>query len=94
MNFATGLKDTLKCVDTAWTESTKVFYVTMCDEGTGYSSANPTEPNPTEPSKPADPQSPQTGDNSMMGLWIALLFVSGFGVVTTTVYGKKRKSVK
>ena len=41
--LATGLKDTLKCVDTAWTESTKVFYVTMCDEGTGYSSANPTE---------------------------------------------------
>ena len=27
--LATGLKDTLKCVDTAWTESTKVFYVTM-----------------------------------------------------------------
>ena len=41
--LATGLKDTLKCVDTAWTESTKVFYVTKCDEGTGYSSANPTE---------------------------------------------------
>ena len=39
-------------------------------------------------------QSPQTGDNSMMWLWIALLFVSGFGVVTTTVYTKKRKSVK
>ena len=39
-------------------------------------------------------QSPQTGDNSMMWLWVALLFVSGFGVVTTTVYTKKRKSVK
>ena len=38
--------------------------------------------------------SPQTGDNSMMWLWIALLFVSGFGVVKTTVYTKKRKSVK
>ena len=38
--------------------------------------------------------SPQTGDNSMMALWIALLFASGFGVVTTAVYGKKRKSVK
>ena len=58
------------------------------------SEPDPTEPDPTEPSKPADPQSPQTGDNSMMGLWIALLFVSGFGVVTTAVYGKKRKSVK
>lgn len=37
-----GLKETLKCVDTAWTESTKIFYVTLCDEGTGYSSENPT----------------------------------------------------
>ena len=38
--------------------------------------------------------SPQTGDNSMMALWIAVLFVSGFGVATTAVYGKKRKTVK
>ena len=37
---------------------------------------------------------PPTGDNSMMALWIALLFVSGFGVVTTTVIGKKKSSAK
>ena len=48
---------------------------------------------PTDPT-PENPDSPQTGDNSMMGLWIAVLFVSGFGVVTTAVYGKKRKAVK
>ena len=48
---------------------------------------------PTDPT-PENPNSPQTGDNSMIGLWIALLFVSGFGVITTAVYGKKRKSVK
>lgn len=48
---------------------------------------------PTDPT-PENPNSPQTGDNSMMGLWIALLFVSGFGVASTAVYGKKRKSVK
>lgn len=48
---------------------------------------------PTDPT-PENPDSPQTGDNSMMSLWIAVLFVSGFGVVTTAVYGKKRKSVK
>ena len=55
----------------------------------------PTEPAPTEPDKPGDTQEPQTGDNSMMGLWIALLFVSGVGVVGTTVYGRKKKySVK
>ena len=41
-----------------------------------------------------EPGTPQTGDSSMMVLWIALLFASGFGVVTTAVYTKKRKSVK
>lgn len=49
---------------------------------------------PTEPTKPEDPDSPQTGDNSMMPLWIALLFVSGAGVAGTTLYSRKRKSVK
>ena len=41
-----------------------------------------------------DTKSPQTGDSSSIALWIALLFVSGFGVVATAVYGKKRKSAK
>lgn len=49
---------------------------------------------PTDPTKPGDPDSPQTGDNSMMVLWIAVLFVSGAGVAGTTVYSRKRKSVK
>ena len=35
--------------------------------------------------------SPNTGDNSHMALWIALLFVSGAGVIGTTVYGKKKR---
>ena len=38
-----------------------------------------------------DTDSPQTGDNSRMALWIALLFVSGAGVIGTTVYGKKKR---
>lgn len=55
----------------------------------------PTEPSkPVEPSKPTNPNSPQTGDNSMTPLWIALLFVSGAGVAGTTLYSRKRKSVK
>ena len=49
---------------------------------------------PTTPGGDKPNDNPQTGDNSMMWLWVALLFVSGFGVVTTTVYTKKRKSVK
>ena len=55
----------------------------------------------TDPSKPTETNpdtgasdNPQTGNNSMMGLWIALLFVSGAGVAGTTVYSRKRKSVK
>lgn len=40
------------------------------------------------------PVSPSTGDNSMINLWIALLFVAGFVVVSTAVYGNKKKSVK
>ena len=43
---------------------------------------------------PATGSAPETGDNRNMFLWIALLSVSGFGIVTTAVYGKKRKSVK
>ncbi len=39
-----------------------------------------------------DMKSPQTGDNSHMALWIALLFVSGAGVIGTTVYGKKKRA--
>ncbi|WP_235250265.1 sortase B protein-sorting domain-containing protein [Faecalicatena contorta] len=39
-----------------------------------------------------DTETPQTGDNSHMALWIALLFVSGAGVIGTTVYGKKKRA--
>ena len=37
-----------------------------------------------------DVQSPQTGDNRMVLPWIALLFVSGFGLVAVTVFRKER----
>lgn len=40
---------------------------------------------------PTNPTSPQTGDNSNMFLWIALLFISGGVLVGTTVYGRKKK---
>ena len=62
----------------------------------------PTDPTkPTNPSKPDDTtkpgstngseKSPQTGDNSNMMLWFAVLFVSGFGVLGTVIYGKKKE---
>ena len=65
---------------------------------------------PTEPTKPADTtkptdttkpvntnnskKSPQTGNESLMGIWIAGLFVCGAGVFGTTIYFRKRRSVK
>lgn len=45
--------------------------------------------------KPDADKYPQTGDNSNLLLWIALLFISGGAVTATTVYGRKKKhSVK
>lgn len=36
-------------------------------------------------------KTPQTGDNSNMLLWAALLFVSGVGVLGTSVYSKRKR---
>ena len=45
--------------------------------------------------KPGADKSPQTGDNSNLLLWIALLFVSGGAAIGTTVVSRKKKySVK
>ena len=35
---------------------------------------------------------PETGDNSNLFLWIALLFVGSLGVIGTCVYSKRRRS--
>ena len=63
----------------------------------GYKKAAVTIPETTEPSE-SDPgtgnddtKSPQTGDNSNMALWFALLFVSCGGVIGMTVYSKRKK---
>ena len=40
---------------------------------------------------PDEPKSPQTGDNSNLMQWIALLIISGGAVVGTTVVSKKKK---
>ena len=50
---------------------------------------NPTDP--TNPTKPTDPDKPNTGDESLMGLWITVMLVSamGFAVCVT-----KKKRVK
>ena len=53
------------------------------------STTKPTDPTGSNPNTGAE--SPKTGDNSNMILWIAVLLVSGFGVLGTVIYGKKKK---
>ena len=45
---------------------------------------------PVTPPAP-QPESPETGDNSMTGLWIALLFASGAALTGTTLYFRKKR---
>ena len=53
----------------------------------------PTNPDTdTKPDTKPGKDNPATGDNSHMALWIALLFVSGAGVIGTTVYGRKKRA--
>lgn len=40
---------------------------------------------------PSVPDSPQTGDNTNMGMWIALMFISGGAALTLCVTDKKKK---
>ena len=60
------------------------------------STTQPAEPTQPEESNPnaGTTTSPQTGDNSNLFLWIALLFAGGFGVIGTGVYSKRRRSTK
>lgn len=51
----------------------------------------PSIPEETNPSTGAMVDAPQTDDNSNMILWIALLFISAFGVTGAVVYSKRKK---
>lgn len=41
------------------------------------------------PPPPVAPEAPQTGDHANLGLWFALMFVSG-GILFTALRGKKK----
>lgn len=47
--------------------------------------------NTTKPSGNTDVTSPQTGDNSNIAIWFAVLFISCGGVIGVTVYSRHRK---
>ncbi len=48
-------------------------------------------PKPVPDPNPEYPDSPQTGDATNLPRWFALLFVSGGGIIGTTLYGKREK---
>lgn len=76
--------------DTTKTDTTDVT------ETTTAASANSDNVKPTGSNNNSDKNigSPQTGDNSSILLWFAVLFISGAAVFGTTVYGKKKKHTK
>jgi len=43
---------------------------------------------PDKPDKPTD--SPQTGDNTNIGFWIAMMILSGIGFIVTTLLGRRQ----
>ena len=47
---------------------------------------------PVTPPAPQKTESPKTGDSSMAGLWIALLFVSAASLTGTTLYSRKKRA--
>ncbi len=49
------------------------------------------QPEPEPEPEPEYPDSPQTGENTNLHLWLALLFVSGGGIFGNTLYGRKKK---
>ena len=40
---------------------------------------------------PTIPDTPPTGDNSNLGMWVALMFISGGAAITLCVYDKKKR---
>ena len=67
------------------------FKYVRYQEVTFVNTAEPKPAEPTESSEPTKPATPETGANSNIFLWIALLFVSGAGVAGITIYSRKRK---
>lgn len=78
-------------------EYTSYADITGSDEVYLIAAGNPSlDDGPTAPDSDKTPSNPdvksaQTGDNSNIAVWMALLFVSGGAAIATTVAGKKRK---
>ncbi len=89
-NITKNDEDAIKGADDAYNALTD-YEKSLVDEG-AKKALDDAKAALAELNKPADPDSPQTGDNSNMFFWIALLFISGGAVITLTVVDRKRRT--
>lgn len=66
----------------------------MQDEDTEAVEEETTEEEKTEEEKTLETTSPQTGDNSHLAMWFALLFVGGGMLTITGIYDKKKSMLQ
>ena len=95
LNTLTAGRHTVSIVSangTATAEFTITAVQTGGDDQTGGSDQTGSDTTTQAPNKNGgDTTIPQTGDNSNVLLWIAILFVSGSGLFGATIYRRKRK---
>lgn len=82
----------LKTLSAGTHEVTFVYTDGECSTNLEVKKADTEQTKPTEEDK-TDTTSPQTGDNSNLVLWFALLFVSGVGILGKAVYSKTKNSI-
>lgn len=94
--------DYLKTLSAGTHKITVVYTDGECSANFEVKKASSEQTKPTEgdksdtttPSGSKDTTSPQTGDNSNLALWFAVLFVSGAWMLGTMVYNKRKKRIK
>lgn len=82
--------ETVTMPDVPTKEGFTVKWETTIDKATGDATIKAVY---TEIPNADTPTSPQTGDNSNMFLWIALLFISGGALITLTICDRKQRTI-
>ncbi len=83
---------TATCADKAVCSVCNIVYGELAAHN--YSGGKCTVCEAANPNYVPETDSPQTGDNSHMALWFALLFISGGAVITLAVVDRKRRTAK
>ena len=86
---AVSIQNTATATDGENNYTTKTVSNEFSEKSDDHTPSTPADPRPDD--SQSIPVSPQTGDTANLHLWFALLFVSGSGIVVTSLMGKKRK---